>query len=237
MPVKIKVLDKKTINKIAAGEVIERPASVVKELVENAIDANSNKITVELEQSGVKLIRVSDNGFGIAPEDLKIAFEKHSTSKITTIDDVFSLSSMGFRGEALASIAAVARVECVSNDGRNMTGRKIVIDGGEVKSFTEIGCPKGTTIKVKDMFYNVPARYKYLKSNQTELAHIIDVVTRVAIYYYKINFKLISDGRELLNLPGAKNRIENLVNIYGKDLVRDLIPVSTESDSEQIPGN
>jgi DNA mismatch repair protein MutL len=234
---KIRVLDKKTINKIAAGEVIERPASVVKELVENAIDAQSSRITIEIEQAGVKLIRVSDNGDGISPEDLKIAFEKHSTSKISTIEDVFRLSSMGFRGEALASIAAVARVECISFNGKNITGRKIIIDGGEVKSETELGSPKGTTIKIKDIFYNVPARYKYLKANQTELAHIIEVVTRLAIYYHKISFKLISDGKEVLNLPSTKNKIDTLVNIYGKDLVRNLIPVSINPDPSQTTGN
>ena len=198
---KIKILDKKTINQIAAGEVIERPASIVKELVENAIDAHSTRIIIELEQAGIKLIRVSDNGDGIAPEDFKLAFEKHSTSKISTIDDVYQLSSLGFRGEALASIAAVAKIECITSNGKDITGRKITLDGGAVQSFTEIGCPKGTTIKVKDIFYNLPVRYKYMKSNQTELAHIIEAVTHLAIYYHTINFKLIHDGNELLNLP------------------------------------
>jgi DNA mismatch repair protein MutL len=222
---KIKLLDKNTINKIAAGEVIERPASVVKELVENSIDANSTRIIIDLEQSGKKLIRITDNGDGIGYGELKIAFEKHSTSKITKIDDVYSLSSMGFRGEALASVAAVARVECRSSDGKAVTGQKIIIDGGVVKSEQEVGCPKGTTIKIKDLFYNVPVRQKYLKSDQTELAHIIDVITHLAIYYHNITFKLIHNENELLNLPATKNRIDNLVNIYGKELVRNLVPI------------
>ena len=233
---KIKILDKKTINKIAAGEVIERPASVVKELVENSIDANSSRIIIELEHAGKKLIRVTDNGDGIGPEELGIAFEKHSTSKITTIDDVYKLSTMGFRGEALASIASVARVECISSNGKNITGYKLIIEAGEVKSQTEVGCLKGTTIKVKDIFYNLPARLKYMKSNQTELAHIIDVVTHMAIFYNKVNFKVIHDGNELLNLPPTKKRIDNLVNIYGKELVRDLIPISYQGETKSEIG-
>ncbi|WP_455392286.1 DNA mismatch repair endonuclease MutL [[Eubacterium] cellulosolvens] len=229
----IRILDDKTINKIAAGEVIERPASVVKELVENAIDADSTKIVVEIEQAGKKLIRVSDNGDGIPADELEIAFQRHSTSKIATIDDVFNLSTMGFRGEALASIAAVARIECVSSDGKDVTGRKVVIDGGVVKSVTEIGCPKGTTVKVKDLFYNVPARYKYLKTDQTELAHITEAVTRLAIYYHTIDFKLFHDGKELLNLPTTKNKIDNLVNVFGKELVRNLVSISYDPKVDQ----
>jgi DNA mismatch repair protein MutL len=232
----IKVLDKNTINKIAAGEVIERPASIVKELVENSIDAKSSRVTIELERAGKKLIRVMDNGMGIASADLKVAFEKHSTSKISTIEDVYNLNSLGFRGEALASIAAVSVTECISSTGLEPTGRKIVIESGKIKSFTEIGCAKGTTIKVKDLFFNLPARRKYLKTDQTELAHITEIVTHLAIYYNNINFKLIHDGQEILNLPGTKNRLDNLVNIYGKELARELIPISLKPDAaeEQI---
>jgi DNA mismatch repair protein MutL len=223
---KIKILDKKTINKIAAGEVIERPASVVKELLENSIDANSTKIVVELELAGRKLIRVTDDGDGIPPEDLKLAFEKHSTSKITVIDDVYRLTTLGFRGEALASIAAVSRIECISCHKTHDLGRKVIIESGMVQSFNEIGCPKGTTIKIKDIFKNIPARYKYLKSDQTELTHIIEVITHLAIYHHQIGFRLIHNGKELLNFPSTKNRINNLVNIYGKELVRNLLPLS-----------
>jgi len=225
---KIKILDKKTINQIAAGEVIERPASVVKELLENSIDANSTTITIELEHAGRKLIRVTDNGDGISPEDLKLAFEKHSTSKISSINDVYELTSLGFRGEALASIAAVAWVECVSYDGFELTGRRIVLESGVVKSVTEVGCAKGTSVKVKGLFHNLPVRYKYLKSDQTELAHIVDVVTHLAIPNHKISFKVIHNGEEILNLPRTRNQIDYLVNIYGKEIVRNLIPISSE---------
>jgi len=230
----IRILDKKTINQIAAGEVVERPASVVKELLENSIDAKSTKIIIEIESAGRKLIRVTDNGSGIPTDDMCIAFEKHSTSKISTINDVYKLSTMGFRGEALASIAAVARVECTSCFGENLTGRKIVIEGGELKSNIEVGCAKGTTLKIKDLFFNTPARNKYLKSDQTELTHIIDAVTRLAICHHNINFKLIHNHNELLNFPGTKNHINNLVNIYGKELVRNLVPIvkPTQQDYE-----
>jgi DNA mismatch repair protein MutL len=223
---KIKILDKKTINQIAAGEVIERPASAVKELLENSIDANSSKIVIELEHAGRKLIRISDDGDGIAPNELKLAFEKHTTNKISKIQDVYHLLTLGFRGEALASIAAVSRVECISCDGINVPGRKLVLEGGEFRSIAEVGSPKGTTIKVKDLFYNLPARYKYLKSDQTELAHIIDVVTHLAIYHHKIGFKVIHNGNELLNFPSTRNHLNNLINIFGKELVRNLIPLT-----------
>ena len=231
---KIKILDKQTINQIAAGEVVERPASVVKELLENSIDAHSKNIVIELESAGRKLIRVTDDGDGIAYDELKVAFEKHSTSKISTIRDVYNLITFGFRGEALASIAAVSRVECITHDGKSITGSRVVIEGGTVRNISEVGAAKGTTIKIKDLFYNLPARYKYLKSDQTELAHIITVVTHLAIYHHNIGFKLIHNGNELLNFPKIKDQISNLVNIYGKELVRDLIPISmdTFSDSE-----
>jgi DNA mismatch repair protein MutL len=225
----IRILDKKTINQIAAGEVIERPASVVKELLENSLDANSTKITVELMSAGRKLIRVTDNGDGIAPDDMKIAFEKHSTNKISIINDIYNLHTFGFRGEALASIAAVALVECISSDGKSVTGNRLILEGGAVRGFSEIGCSKGTTIKVKDLFFNLPARNKYLKSDQTELAHIVDIITHLAICHYKIGFRLIHNGKELLNFPATKTQINNLVNIYGKELVRNLVPITDET--------
>lgn len=205
---------------------------MVKELLENSIDANSKRIVIELESAGCKLIRVTDDGSGIPPDEIKMAFEKHSTSKISQINDIYNLSTLGFRGEALASIAAVALIECMSCFGKHTIGRKVVLDGGSVRSLTEVGSPKGTTIKVRDLFYNLPARYKYLKSDQTELAHIIDVVTHLAIYHYQIGFKLIHNGSELLNFPSTKNQINNLVNIYGKELVRNLIPFSSQEISK-----
>ncbi len=208
--------------------MVERPAAVVKELMENSIDANSKKITIEVEGAGKKLIRVSDDGSGIAPEDMKLAFEKHSTSKITDIKDLNNLSTLGFRGEALASIAAVSRVECISCDGKTLPGRKLALEAGKAQLFREIGCAKGTTIKVKDLFFNLPVRLKYMKSEQTELTHIIDMVTRFAIYHHDISFKLIHNGHELLNFPAVKSQINNLVNIFGKDLVREMIPLDSQ---------
>jgi DNA mismatch repair protein MutL len=222
------ILDTKTINQIAAGEVVERPASIVKELLENSIDANSSRITVELESAGKKMIRVTDDGSGIKPDELKLAFEKHSTSKISNINDVYQLSTLGFRGEALASIAAVARLECISCTAQSQSGRKLVLEGGSVKSFSELGCPKGTTIKVMDLFYNLPARCKYLKSDQTELAHIIDVITHLAIFHYRISFKVIHNGHELLNFPATSNQINNMINVYGKELARELLPIQSQ---------
>ena len=159
---------------------------MVKELLENAIDAKSGRIIIELESAGKKLIRVTDDGVGIPPDELKLAFEKHSTSKINSITDIYRLSTLGFRGEALASIAAVARVECISCDSKHREGKRLVLEGGKVISFGDIGCARGTTIKVKDLFYNLPARYKYLKSDQIELTHIMDTVTQFIIYKTKI---------------------------------------------------
>jgi DNA mismatch repair protein MutL len=193
--------------------------------LENSIDAHSSRITVELESAGKKLIRVTDDGVGIKPDQLKLAFEKHSTSKISGINDIYQLSTLGFRGEALASIAAVARVECISCSAMSQSGRKLVLEGGSVKSFSELGCPKGTTIKVMDLFYNLPARCKYLKSDQTELTHIIDVITHLAIFHYKISIKVIHNGHELLNFPATNNQINNLINVYGKELARELLPL------------
>jgi DNA mismatch repair protein MutL len=214
--------------------VVERPASIVKELLENSIDANSTRITIELESAGKKLIRVTDDGMGIKSDELKLAFEKHSTSKISNIKDVYHLSTLGFRGEALASIAAVARVECISCFADRQSGRKLVLEGGSVKSFTEVGCPKGTTIKVMDLFFNLPARFKYLKSDQTELAHIIDVITHLAIFHNRISFKVIHNGHELLNFPATNNQINNLINIYGKELARELLPLQGPEQLAEI---
>ena len=176
---KIVILDKTTINQIAAGEVIERPASAVKELVENSIDAGSTKIIIEVKDGGRKLIQVTDNGAGMSRSDVRLAFEKHSTSKILTIGDLDTLTSLGFRGEALASIAAVAKVECITKPSGTEVGTRVVFEGGKLISIKDIGCADGTTIKVKELFYNIPARLKYLKREQTELAHISDIITRL----------------------------------------------------------
>lgn len=177
----IVLLDDLTINKIAAGEVIERPASVVKELVENSIDAGATSVNVEIKNGGISYIRITDNGKGILQDDMEIAFERHATSKIRSADDLETVKSMGFRGEALASIAAIAKIQMKSKTEDSQTGYEVVIEGGNVISKQEVGCPKGTTITVENLFYNTPVRYKFLKKDFTEGGYIEDVMTRIAL--------------------------------------------------------
>ena len=201
----IHLLDELTINKIAAGEVIERPASVVKEMVENSIDANATNITVEIKNGGISYIKIIDNGKGIAQDDLEMAFERHATSKIRSAEDLDSVSSMGFRGEALASIASIANVELVSKTAEQQTGYKIVIEGGEILNKQETGSQTGTTITVKNLFYNTPVRYKFLKKDFTESGYIEDVITRIALINPQISFRLINTGKTILQTPGNGN--------------------------------
>ena len=191
----IVLLDELTINKIAAGEVIERPASVVKEMVENSIDAGATNITVEIKNGGISYIRVSDNGKGIASDDLEIAFERHATSKIRSAADLDVVKSMGFRGEALASIAAIANVELVSKTANQEIGYKVVVEGGNILAKEEAGCPTGTTITVRNLFFNTPVRYKFLKKDYTESGYIEDVMTRIALVHPEIAIKLINTGK------------------------------------------
>ncbi len=178
---KIVLLDDLTINKIAAGEVIERPASAIKELVENSIDAGATNISVEVKNGGISYIRITDNGCGISEDDMEISFERHATSKIRKAEDLDTVKSMGFRGEALASIAAIANVEMTSRTADSEVGHKIVVEGGKVLEFTEVGAPIGTTIIVKNLFFNTPVRYKFLKKDYTESGYIEDVITRLAL--------------------------------------------------------
>lgn len=187
----IVLLDDLTINKIAAGEVIERPASVVKELVENSIDAGATNITVEIKNGGISYIRITDNGKGFLPDDVEIAFERHATSKIRKADDLQTVTSMGFRGEALASIAAISHVELVSRTVDNEIGSKIEVQGGKVINKEDAGCPKGTTITVTDLFYNTPVRYKFLKKDFTEAGYIEDAITRIALANPNIALKVV----------------------------------------------
>ena len=197
----IVLLDDLTINKIAAGEVIERPASVIKEMVENSIDAGATNITVEIKNGGISYIRVSDNGKGIAKDDMEIAFERHATSKIRQASDLEVVKSMGFRGEALASIAAIANVEMVSKYQDSDVGNRIVVEAGNVLEFEEIGCPKGTTITVKNLFFNTPVRYKFLKKDFTEAGYIEDVITRIALVNPNVAIKLINTGKTVIVVP------------------------------------
>ncbi len=228
---KIKVLSENTVNQIAAGEVIERPASVVKELVENSLDAEADEIDVEVEKGGKDLIRVKDNGIGMTEEEVKLAFQKHATSKIEDLEDLNSLSSLGFRGEALPSIAAVSKVEAVTRTEEELEGTKIIIHGGEVKNIEETGCAVGTSIKVKDLFYNTPARKKYLKKTNTELAHVSEVVTRNALANPDKHFSLVHNGNELSYIPKSSSQLENIKSIYGKEIARKMVKVSNEDEN------
>lgn len=194
----IVLLDDLTINKIAAGEVIERPASVVKELVENSIDAGATNISIETRNGGISYIRITDNGKGFMPDDMEIAFERHATSKIRKAEDLETVKSMGFRGEALASIAAISRVELISKTEDASIGYKIIVEGGKIISKEEIGCPKGTTITVENLFFNTPVRYKFLKKDFTEAGYIEDAVTRIALVNPNIGIKLISSGKTII---------------------------------------
>lgn len=230
---KINVLDDKTIDKIAAGEVVERPASIVKEFVENSIDAGADAITVEIRMGGIEYIRVTDNGEGIAAEDMKNAFLRHATSKIKRIEDLDSLHSMGFRGEALASIASVSKVTVVSKKKDELMGHRYEADTG---SLSEIGAPDGTTITAAHLFYNVPVRRKFLKSAASEAGAIEDLLEHLALSRPDISFKFISNGRDLIFTSGSGDLKDAIYRIYGREMARELIPVSYEKDGISIDG-
>ena len=230
------LLDELTINKIAAGEVIERPASVIKELVENSIDAGANNICIEIKNGGISYIRITDNGKGIAADDLKLAFERHATSKIRQADDLIRVTSMGFRGEALASVAAISNIELVSKTKDNMTGNKIVIEAGKVLEQSETGCPDGTTITVNNIFFNTPVRYKFLKKDFTETGYIEDIITRLALVNTNIAFKLINSGKTILQTNGDGNLKNVIFNIYGGDIAGAILDVDYEYEGVKITG-
>ena len=208
---KIVLLDELTINQIAAGEVIERPASVIKEMVENSIDAGADKITVEIRNGGISYIKITDNGSGIAKDDLEIAFERHATSKIRNASDLDTVTSMGFRGEALASIAAIANVELVSKTKEQDVGYKIVVEAGNVLEKEEVGCQVGTSITANNLFFNTPVRYKFLKKDYTETGYIEDVITRIALVNPGISFKLINSRKN--NNPNIRKWRHKKCNI------------------------
>lgn len=232
----ILLLDQNTINKIAAGEVVERPSAVVKELVENAIDAGATAITVEIKGGGIELVRITDNGSGIAKEQVRIAFERHATSKIRSVQDLLTVGSLGFRGEALASIGAVAQVEMVTKTRGALTGSRYVIDGGEEKTLEEIGCPEGTTFVVRNLFYNVPARRKFLKSAQTEASYINDLVERLAMSHPDISFKFMNNNQLRLQTSGNGKTKDIIYHIYGRDITANLLQVKTSSPVLQVEG-
>ncbi|MCR4672968.1 MAG: DNA mismatch repair endonuclease MutL [Lachnospiraceae bacterium] len=230
------LLDDDTINKIAAGEVVERPASVVKELVENSIDAKATAITVEIKDGGISFIRVTDNGGGIAPDDIDRAFASHATSKIKTAEDLLSVSSLGFRGEALSSIASVAQVEMITKIHRELTGIRYTVDGGKNAKKEEIGCPDGTTIIVRNLFFNTPARRKFLKTAQTEAGYVSDLIGRISLSRPDISFKFINNSQTKLHTSGNNNLRDIIYHVYGRDVTRHLLEVNLENDLIKVTG-
>ena len=233
---RIHVLDSVTVDKIAAGEVIERPASIVKELVENAIDAGADNVTVEIKDGGIALIRVTDNGSGILRDDVRNAFLRHSTSKIRTADDLNEISSLGFRGEALSSISAVTKTELVTKTKEDTFGTKYIIEGGKEVSLEDTGAPDGTTFLIRQLFYNVPARRKFLKTAQTEASHIQDLLMHLALSHPEVAIKLISNNQEKLRTSGNGKLKDVIYNIYGREVASNLIDIDYKEGSVHIKG-
>lgn len=232
----IAILNQETIDKIAAGEVVERPCSVVKELVENAIDAGSTAITVEIKEGGISFIRITDNGCGIERDQIAVAFYRHSTSKIRSAEDLLTVKSLGFRGEALSSISAVARVELITKTYDELTGTRYVIEGSKELSNEEIGAPDGTTFIVKDLFYNVPARRKFLKTAQTEGSYISDMVEKLALSHPDISFKFINNNQTKLHTSGNGNRKDIIYHIFGREISSSLLEVKHECEYFKVEG-
>ena len=232
----ITLLDQATIDKIAAGEVVERPSSVVKELVENAIDAKSTAITVEIKDGGTSFIRISDNGCGIDPSDIKTAFLRHSTSKIRSVEDLLTISSLGFRGEALSSISAVSMVELLTKTKDSICGIRYVIEGGKEKSMEEAASPDGTTFFVRNLFYNTPARKKFLKSSMTEAGYIHELMIRLALSHPEISFKFINNGQTKLHSSGNHSLKDVIYQVYGRDISNNLVEIDAQENGVHIKG-
>ncbi|NLL01364.1 MAG: DNA mismatch repair endonuclease MutL [Clostridiales bacterium] len=232
----IRLLDEKTINQIAAGEVVERPSAVVKELIENALDAGATAITTEIKEGGLSLIRITDNGSGIAKEDIPVAFMRHATSKIKTAEDLFNVTSLGFRGEALSSIAAVSQIELITKETASLNGYRYIIEGGEEKSLEEIGCPAGTTFIIRNLFYNTPARRKFLKSPTTEAGYINDLIERLMVSHPEVSFRFIVNNKVKLQSSGNNNIKDILYHIYGRDISKELLAVEYSSKDVKVSG-
>lgn len=232
----IKVLDKNVADKIAAGEVIERPISIVKELVENALDAGADNLVVEIKNGGKTYIRVTDNGCGIPCEEVETAFLRHATSKIETASDLDAIDTLGFRGEALASIAAVTRTELVTKTADRKTGTRLVLHGGAVILKEQTGCPDGTTIVITDLFYNTPARLKFMKTDSAESGLIIDFISQMALAYKNVKFRLINNGKILFSTLGDGNRLNTILRVYNDVDARNMVPVSFKEDGIEIEG-
>jgi DNA mismatch repair protein MutL len=229
-------LDEGTIKKIAAGEVVENPASVVKELVENSIDAGASRIDTEIKKGGISFVRVSDNGSGIEEDDIEKVFRRHSTSKIRNAGDIYSISSLGFRGEALASIAAVSRVELVTRTSSMPYGLHVYAEDGNIKSLEKTGSPQGTTVIIRDLFYNTPARFKFLKKDITEAGYISDILTRIALSNPSISFSLSSGGKSIIHTPGNGNLATTIASIYGMEIGKSIIEINYKDEIAAITG-
>lgn len=232
----IQVLDQETINQIAAGEVIERPAAVVKELIENAIDAEATAITIEVKEGGISFIRITDNGSGIAKNEITTAFLRHATSKIRSKEDLLTVKSLGFRGEALSSIAAVAQVELITRQADDITGVRYEIAGGKEKSCQEIGCPEGTTFVVRNLFYNTPARRKFLKTKMTEGGYVQELVLRYSLAHPDIRFHYIADGKSRLQTSGDGQLKTNIFYNYGSDITKCLVNIEKSENGMTLSG-
>ncbi len=232
----IQVLDQETINKIAAGEVIERPSSVVKELVENAIDAGATAVTIEIKDGGISFIRITDNGSGISKDDIPMAFLRHSTSKIKSIEDLMNVSSLGFRGEALSSIAAVSQVELITKTADDFTGSRYVIEGGNEISLEEIGAPDGTTFIVRNLFYNTPVRRKFLKTAATEAGYVNALIEHLSLSHPDISFRFINNNQNKLHTSGNMNLKDIIYGVYGRDITSNLMEISGKTQDVEITG-
>lgn len=233
---RIIVLPEELSSKIAAGEVVERPASIVKELVENSLDAHATDILVELERGGKNSIRVTDNGEGIDRDDVPLAFERHATSKIYQFEDIYKIRSLGFRGEALPSIASISRVEMLTRRKKSLSGTRMLIEGGKVKKIIEAGCPPGTSIFVNDIFYSTPARKKFLKKDSTEQAHCMDAVIRIALAHPEVRIRVLTDKRKSLNLPGTGELSERLSLVFDNDFSKKVLPVECAQGNIKLRG-
>jgi len=223
---KIRLLPDHVANQIAAGEVVERPASVAKELVENAIDAGATRITIDVEAGGRRLLKIADDGEGMVRDDAILAFERHATSKIKTGEDLQAIATLGFRGEALASIASVARVELITKSEDAAAGARVIIEGGRMRDVKDAAHPRGTTIIVRDLFYNVPARRKFLRSEATESFHLTNLVTHYALAHPEISFTLSNNGREVLQATAAQDLRERAYQVFGEEFLNNLLEVS-----------
>ncbi len=232
----IQILPDEVASQIAAGEVVERPASVVKELVENALDAGATSIRVRVEGAGKRLIEISDDGCGISMDEMRIALARHATSKLRIADDLFRITTLGFRGEALASIASVSRMSIESKTADENAGARLIVEGGRERSFDPAGLPGGTTVRVEDLFLTVPARLKFLKTDSTERSQIDSLVARYALAYPHVRFLLEQDGRTGFSTSGNGNQREVLGGLYGVDLARQMIEVFLQEDELELGG-